>query len=80
MRKIKYSSCFFFLFTVYLLDQVFSESQFDRIGACHTLLALIRYAVLGCLAVLVAWKNRRSKKNRLVFLLALGVFVIHNTL
>ncbi len=80
MRKIKSSNIFMFLYEAYLINQVFSESQFNKITLIHTLLFATRYIILLGLVILIMIKNNTSSKNKLVLLVILTAFTILNML
>lgn len=78
MKKNNTEKIYYFLLSIYIINQVFSESQFINIRSVSIVLAVVRYMVMLFLMLIIVYRNIKLKRNIVLIFTIMFVLILLN--
>lgn len=80
VNKVKLSKIYYVLLIIFIINDVFSESQLVNFSGISVMLTVVRYLDLGILVVAIFYRNMNVKKNIIMLFGIISIFIIFNLL
>ena len=78
VNKVKLSKIYYVLLIIFIINDVFSESQLVNFSGISVVLTVVRYLDLGILVVAFFYRNLNVKKNIIMLFGIISIFIFFN--